>query len=113
VIPQDRLRTPDGLAAGLRGEYFEGRSFEDPEAVRVDARLDFEWPPSLRPISRRVVPRAVEVSLDLPAGRYAVEWLDPRTGALTPGEPFDHPGGRKSLTNGAFDEDLALAVRAR
>jgi hypothetical protein len=113
VIPQDRLRTPDGLAAGLRGEYFEGRSFDQPEAVRVDARLDFAWPPSPRPIPRRVVPRAVEVSLDLPAGRYALEWLDPRTGALTPGEPFDHPGGRKSLTNGAFDEDLALAVRAR
>jgi hypothetical protein len=60
-----------------------------------------------------ITARTVEVSLDLPAGRYAVEWLSPKTGTLAPGEPFDHPGGRKSLTWGAFDEDLALAVRAR
>ncbi len=112
VVPAERLLTPEG-SVGLRGEYFEGRSFDEPEAVRVDARLDFEWPPSPRPIPRRTVSRTVEVSLDLPAGRYAVEWLSPKTGALTPGDPFDHAGGRKSLTAVAFDEDVALAVRAR
>ena len=56
VVPAERLLTPEG-SVGLRGEYFEGRSFDEPEAVRVDARLDFEWPPSPRPIPRRTVSR--------------------------------------------------------
>ena len=99
---------------GLRGEYFEGRSFDEPEAVRVDPRLDFEWPPSPRPIPRRTVSRMAEVSLDLPAGRYAVEWLSPKTGVLTPGDPFDaRRRPQVVLTAVAFDEDVALAVRAR
>jgi hypothetical protein len=56
---------------------------------------------------------AVAIGLDLPAGRYRAGWIDPKTGEVLEGEDLEHAGGRKSLTSPAFDEDLALAVRAR
>ena len=113
VIPADRLRQPDGAGPGLRAEYFEGRTFDVPATERVDRGVDFEWPPAPRPIPREPASGAVAIALDLPAGRYRAEWVDPKTGSVTRAESFEHSGGRKSLTPPAFDEDLALAVRAR
>ncbi len=113
VVPADRLLRPDGDGRGLRAEYFEGRTFDAPEAVRVDPSIDFEWPPRPRPIARASVAGPVAIALDLPAGRYRAEWIDPRTGSVTKGEDLDHAGGRRSLSSPAFDEDVALAVRAR
>ena len=112
VIPADRFRQPDGSGPGLRAEYFGGRTFDAPEAVRTDPTIDFEWPPAPRPIPHEAASGTVEIGLDLPAGRYRVEWVDPKTGTVVREEPLEHAGGRKSLTAPAFDEDLALAVRA-
>lgn len=53
--------------------------------------------------------RAAPVSLDLPAGKYRTEWLDPQTGAARE-ERLDHPGGRCALTSPAFREDAALRL---
>lgn len=113
VIPADRFRQPDGGGPGLRAEYFEGRTFDAPEAVRTDPTIDFEWPPAPRPIPREAASRTIEIGLDLPAGRYRLEWVDPKTGTVLDDKTIEHSGGRKSLTAQAFDEDLALAVRAR
>jgi hypothetical protein len=113
VIPAVRLRQPDGSGPGLRAEYFEGRTLDVPEEVRTDPTIDFEWPPAPRPIGRKVAGGMVEIGLDLPAGRYRVEWVDPTTGRTLKGEDVEHAGGRKSLTTPAFGEDAALAIRAR
>jgi hypothetical protein len=113
VIPAVRLRQPDGSGPGLRAEYFEGRTFDGPRAVRIDPAIDFEWPPAPRPIPRKAVSVAAEIALDLPAGRYRVEWVDPKTGKVLRDESLEHAGGRKPLISPAFDEDLALAVRTR
>ena len=94
-----------GQRPGLRAEYFEGRTFDAPGAVRVDPAVDFEWPPAPRPIARTAARGAVAVALDLPAGRYRAEWVDPKTGRALRGESLEHAGGRKSLTSPAFDED--------
>ncbi len=112
VIPAGHLRLPDGSGRGLRAEYFEGRAFDEPETVRVDAGVDFAWPPAPRPIARKGARGEIEIALDLPAGRYRVEWVDPRTGTVAKHEALEHSGGRKLLTTPALDEDLALAVRA-
>ena len=54
----------------------------------------------------------IELALELPAGRYCAEWLDPKTGSRSAGGEFDHPGGPKALVaSRPLVEDLALAVR--
>jgi hypothetical protein len=103
----------EGGGPGLRGEYFEGRSFDEPEAVRVDPAIDFEWPPLPRPIARQGAGGAVAIALDLPPGRYRAEWIDPKTGAVAKAEDLRHEGGRKSLAAPAFEEDVALSLRTR
>ncbi len=43
-IPTENLRTPDGKANGLLGEYFANINFAGPPAFeRVDEKLDFHW----------------------------------------------------------------------
>jgi hypothetical protein len=115
VIPAVRLQTPDGLGRGLKAEYFEGRSLEaSPALVRVDPAVDFEWPAGKGPIEE--APRAaapVEVGLDMPPGRYRVEWIDPKTGAVAKAEDIEHQGGRRTLVSPPLGEDLALSIRAR
>ena len=113
VVPADRLLLPDGSGPGLRAEYFEGHTFDDPKAVRVEPAIDFEWPPLPRPIARQAPNGPIAIALDLPAGRYRAEWIDPKTGTVTGAVDLEHAGGRKSLSAPAFDEDVALSVRAR
>jgi hypothetical protein len=55
----------------------------------------------------------VEVVLEMPAGRYRAEWIDPKTGTVAKTEDLDHAGGRRTLVSPPLGEDLALAVRAR
>ncbi len=43
TIPGTYLRTPDNQA-GLAGQYFTGRNFEQPAGQVVDAVLDHSWP---------------------------------------------------------------------
>jgi hypothetical protein len=65
---------------------------------------------------KAAVPRAaapVELALDLPAGRYRAEWIEPRTGAVLRALDVDHGGGSRGLVSPPLAEDLALAVRGR
>lgn len=43
VIPAGNLLQPDGTPGGLRGEYFQGESFETLRHTRVDPTVDFDW----------------------------------------------------------------------
>lgn len=114
VVPESSLQLPDGRGSGLRGEYFRGRGFDEPPAlVRTDATVDFEWPAGTGPIPE-AAPLAgpMDVAVELPAGRYRAEWLDPGTGAVLETAAFEHAGGRRTLVSPALGEDLALSVRA-
>lgn len=50
--------------------------------------------------------------LELPAGRYAVEWINTKTGAVDQRERIAHTGGAAVLTSPAYAEDIALRIRA-
>jgi hypothetical protein len=54
-----------------------------------------------------------ELVLDLPAGRYRAQWLDPRTGQTEKPEEINHHGGRLALSSPAYTEDIALGIKAR
>jgi hypothetical protein len=51
------------------------------------------------------------LSLQLPAGAYSAEWVNPRTGRVEKAETFRHEGGERALTSPAYSEDIALRVK--
>lgn len=108
-IPRSRLFLPDGSGNGLKGEYFEGREFGTPKMTRTDGPIDFNWS-SKGPFPREASDLKTSLVLDLPAGRYRAEWVNPKTGAVDREEDLDHKGGERTLASPAFSDDIALRV---
>ncbi len=50
------------------------------------------------------------LSLDIEAGRYRAEWVNPRTGATDKTEMLNHTGGRITLASPPYVEDIALRL---
>jgi hypothetical protein len=57
-------------------------------------------------------PRA-DLLVELPAGRYTIEWLNPVTGRIDKSDSIDHSGGKATLSSPTYAEDVALRVLAR
>jgi Cellulase (glycosyl hydrolase family 5)/Family of unknown function (DUF6298) len=51
------------------------------------------------------------LTLNLPAGSYAAEWVDPRTGTITRSESFTHGGGNIPIASPAYSVDIALRIK--
>jgi len=56
--------------------------------------------------------KQVDLRLDLPAGSYAAEWVDTKTGKVAGGEKLEHPGGVAVLRSPEYAKDIALRVKA-
>jgi hypothetical protein len=54
---------------------------------------------------------AVTVRLDLNAGSFNVEWINPRTGKADKSQHLAHRGGEATLESPPFSQDVALRVR--
>ena len=52
-----------------------------------------------------------DLVVDLPAGDYGVEWIDPATGATLAAAELVHKGGHRALTTPMYKVDIALRVR--
>jgi hypothetical protein len=52
----------------------------------------------------------LDVTLELPAGEYAGEWVNTRTGKVERPENFRHSGGEKVLTTPDFRNGIALRL---
>lgn len=109
VIPAERLRPPDGVGEGLKGEYYEDRTMKKVIMTRMDRAIDFDWTKA-DPFSAQKLDMPVALTLQLPAGNYRAEWIDPKTGRSTKRELFEHAGGGRSLTSPIFTEDAALKL---
>jgi len=57
-----------------------------------------------------VADQTVVVALDLPAGTYRVEWLNPITGVTAKRPKLKHAGGYVRLDSPPFRDDVALKV---
>ena len=55
----------------------------------------------------------VDLSLDLPKGRYQAEWLNPAPGAVEAHRDVEHAGGRTAFASPAYEEDIALRIVAQ
>jgi hypothetical protein len=51
--------------------------------------------------------------LNLPAGRYKLEWFHPRTGKVASAETFTHDGGRTHIASPEWSEDVAAVLRVQ
>jgi hypothetical protein len=54
-----------------------------------------------------------ELSLELPRGAYKADWVNTKTGQVDKAEDFDHAGGAKMLISPAYEEDIALRIKAK
>jgi hypothetical protein len=67
----------------------------------------------LKPYVYTVVPGAYEekLILDLPAGTYRDDWVNPSTGAVIGTDTFTHPGGQYPLATPKHTVDMALRIK--
>jgi hypothetical protein len=54
-----------------------------------------------------------EITVNLPRGKYLVEWLNTKTGQVDRGETVLHSGGEIALCSPPFVIDIALRIRRR
>jgi len=112
IIPKERLFLPDGTKQGLKAEYFEGRDLKTEKLARTDAQINFDWSEK-GPLPRTKKEVRTDLTLDLPAGSYKAEWVNPKTGDVDKVAEFSHEGGPKALSSPAFTEDVALRLVRR
>jgi hypothetical protein len=55
--------------------------------------------------------RQVALSLELPAGHYRAEWLNPLTGKVEKTEELEGRRGRVEVASPGYEEDVALRIR--
>jgi hypothetical protein len=111
IVPTSRLFLPDRSRNGLQAEYFSGVELKQRLLARADEKIDFTWGNGLSPFAQ---PKPAEMSLtvELPAGSYATEWIDTKTGVIAKREKFKHDGGSRRLSAPDFKDDVALRIKA-
>jgi hypothetical protein len=67
----------------------------------------------LKPYVYKVVPGAYEerLILDLPAGAYRADWVNPSTGGVIGTETFTHSGGQRTVSTPRHAVDIALRIK--
>jgi hypothetical protein len=115
IVPASALRQSDGEREGLRGEYFLDRVFQRRAFVRADATVSFDWTVASPFVSTAPTQAFASPALQVaaPAGRYDVEWLDPRSGAVLRRNGVEAEAGALRLTAPSFTFDVALSIRRR
>jgi hypothetical protein len=109
-IPNDRFQLTDG-GNGLKLEYFDDTELGNLRGTTTVQNVTFSgdlfsyFPP-------KADEQLFKPVLSLPAGRYAVQWLNTVTGDITAAETISHTGGEVILTAPAFNKDIALGIRA-
>jgi hypothetical protein len=57
--------------------------------------------------------RTAELTISLPQGDYALDWIDPKTGKVTKQDHLSHKGGLRAIISPPYTEDIALRMKAR
>ena len=55
--------------------------------------------------------RNLKLTLDLPAGKYKAQWLNPRTGKIDKTEQLESHGGTVEIVSPHYEDDVALSIR--
>ncbi|MCE5252386.1 DUF6298 domain-containing protein, partial [bacterium] len=57
--------------------------------------------------------KQADLTLDLPVGTYAIEWVDTKTGKIVGKEKLRHTGGETVMRSPEYSEDIALRIKAQ
>jgi len=110
IVPSDQFSLADGSKHGLQAEYFSGVELNRRLLARTDEKIDFTWGNG-QSLFARPQPSETNLTVELPAGKYAAEWIDTKTGAIAKHEEFKHDGGARKLTAPDYNDDIALRVK--
>ena len=121
--------TPGGGGPALRAQFKILRDFLDgfdfvrmaPDTTSIAGILPQVKRPSVHLLSEKGKAYAAyihggtsaAIAIDMPAARYRVEWLNPRSGKVDSAADLDHPGGRAALSSPVYADDIALRIVAR
>jgi hypothetical protein len=65
------------------------------------------------PAPEKKEPASFELTLELPAGNYKIEWLNTLTGKVEKSEDFNHKGGEIKLASPPYSEEIAAKIVAK
>lgn len=102
IVPKERL--------ALQAEYFDGRDLRSKRLTRNDEKIDFDWA-NRGPFPLDTKDRGFELLIEVPAGTYEADWINPRSGQIDKSVNFSTAGGTRSLASPLFSEDIALRIR--
>jgi hypothetical protein len=106
-VPLSSLIAPDGKTPGLMLEKFGDKELKRKVGEMVVSKIDA----SGIAITDQQKNNFFEFSIDLPAGNFSGEWIDPVSGKRNPFTVSRHPGGIYNLKTPVFSEDMALLIR--
>ena len=113
VVPAASLSSRG--AEGLEGKYYLGNNFGTLRLTRMDPVIDFSWTgasPFAEP-GKESLATAASLSVDLGAGAFTADWINPVTGKTDKTETFTHAGGVRTMISPPYREDMALRIRKK
>jgi hypothetical protein len=107
-----RMRPARDLIAGPMPAGLSARALETPGTtfaiyVHTGRAMDSYRPRYVYRTDRQTI----SIPLNLPAGKWSVQWWNTRSGPVKEGNSFDHAGGHAWLPAPPFTEDIAVVVR--
>jgi hypothetical protein len=109
-VPTSVLRRTDSAGSGLRAEFFRGVELKEAWGERTDPQVNFAWGTRSPMAVDATGPTALQI--ELAAGAWQTEWVDPTSGKVLRQARVDG-GGVRTLESPAYDVDIALSLRRR
>jgi hypothetical protein len=109
LIPISALTAPDGKTPGLSVEHFSDIELKQKTDEFISSTVD----PAGVLNKSNPKNKPLEIVIDLPAGTYSGEWIDPVSGARTGFDIEKHKGGNLPLITSSFSDDLALKIQSK
>jgi hypothetical protein len=115
VVPSTALRSGPEGAPGWRAAYFRDVDLEDAWFTRAEPEIDhpFGVDGPRHADAPKASPSASSgmLAVTLPAGTWAVVWVNPATGASSPASTVRHGGGIAHLEMPHWEDDVAVTIR--
>jgi len=105
------FQLPDGSSPGVKLEWFDDVNLENYRTDTVVSDIAFDGSlEDIFPSARQTDPAAFE--LDLPSGRYQLDWIDPVSGKTVEQREINHDGGQMRFRTPEFEYDIAARLQA-